>query len=362
MTAQPSVPGTPAASDAAGLTTGAVARRIGVAPTTLRSWDRRYGIGPAARENGRHRRWAPRDIAVLDLMNRLTGSGVPPAEAARHALAHAEDESPPDTSGSPETPGAPDTPGSPRKARRRPGGGNALALGNVRQECRGLARAAVRLDAPAVQTMLETAVTEHGLLVAWEEVIVPALRAVGLKWAVSGERYVEVEHLLSWHVSTVLRGLMTGPVPDARIAPVLLACAPEDQHTLPLEAVAAGLAQRHLPVRMFGAAVPAEALLEAVRRTGPTAVLLWSQSRTTADQELTRRLGDVAWGIRGARTRPVLMLAGPGWAGRPPLPGALRPTGLRDTLTSLRAACDRNRGAGARADRAAADPAAAPAR
>ncbi|MEV6787027.1 MerR family transcriptional regulator, partial [Streptomyces sp. NPDC051098] len=29
-----------------GLTTGAVARRLGVAPTTLRSWDRRYGIGP----------------------------------------------------------------------------------------------------------------------------------------------------------------------------------------------------------------------------------------------------------------------------------------------------------------------------
>ncbi|KOV16261.1 transcriptional regulator, partial [Streptomyces sp. XY511] len=70
-----------------GLTTGAVARRLGVAPTTLRSWDRRYGIGPAAREDGRHRRWTPEDVAVLHEMCRLTSSGIPPAEAARAALA-----------------------------------------------------------------------------------------------------------------------------------------------------------------------------------------------------------------------------------------------------------------------------------
>uniref|UniRef100_UPI00278C55D1 MerR family transcriptional regulator n=1 Tax=Streptomyces venezuelae TaxID=54571 RepID=UPI00278C55D1 len=76
-----------------GLTSGAVARRLGVAPTTLRSWDRRYGIGPAARESGRHRRWTPDDIAVLQEMCRLTASGVPPAEAARAALAAEADRS-----------------------------------------------------------------------------------------------------------------------------------------------------------------------------------------------------------------------------------------------------------------------------
>ncbi|MFD9727415.1 MerR family transcriptional regulator, partial [Streptomyces sp. NPDC059072] len=66
-----------------GLTTGAVARHLGVSPTTLRSWDQRYGIGPAAREDGRHRRWTAGDVAVLDEMCRLTASGVPPAVAAR---------------------------------------------------------------------------------------------------------------------------------------------------------------------------------------------------------------------------------------------------------------------------------------
>ncbi|MFD9480770.1 MerR family transcriptional regulator, partial [Streptomyces nojiriensis] len=89
---EPAHPGEPAepaeaAEPAHGVTTGAVARRLGVAPTTLRSWDRRYGIGPAAREDGRHRRWTSGDIAVLQEMCRLTASGVPPAEAARAARA-----------------------------------------------------------------------------------------------------------------------------------------------------------------------------------------------------------------------------------------------------------------------------------
>ncbi|MFD0431772.1 MerR family DNA-binding transcriptional regulator [Streptomyces zhihengii] len=47
----------------AGLTTGEVARRLGVAPTTVRSWDRRYGLGPAGRVGGGTaggRRWTSR--------------------------------------------------------------------------------------------------------------------------------------------------------------------------------------------------------------------------------------------------------------------------------------------------------------
>lgn len=54
----------------AGVTTGSLARRLGVSPTTLRSWDRRYGVGPAVRSDGRHRRWTPQDVAMLEEMCR----------------------------------------------------------------------------------------------------------------------------------------------------------------------------------------------------------------------------------------------------------------------------------------------------
>lgn len=219
---------------------------------------------------------------------------------------------------------------------RQPGSGNGLPLGDVRRECRGLARAAVRLDGPALDVLLREAVADHGLVTAWEEVMAPTLHAVGRKWESSGDRYVEVEHLLSWHVSTALRQVVpAGHGSVASVPPVLLACVPGEQHTLPLEALAAGLSERGLPTRMFGAAVPAEALDAAVRRMGPAAVVLWSQARSTANHALARHVAGSSFGVKGARTRPLMLLAGPGWAGRRPEPGTLRPGGLREALDAL---------------------------
>ncbi|MDN3024279.1 MerR family transcriptional regulator [Streptomyces sp. S.PB5] len=307
----------------AALTTGALARRLGVSPTTLRSWDRRYGIGPAVRADGRHRRWSSGDVEVLERMCRLTASGVPPAEAARLAK-RATDSAPPEVD-------------EPRQPRARSRAAGTLPLGDVRQECRGLARAAVRLDASEVERQLETAVERYGVTVAWQEVMVPTLHAVGRKWASSGDRYVEVEHLLSWYVSTVLRrctpsAARQGASPAA--GPVLLACVPGEQHTLPIEALNAALGELGLPTRMFGAAVPGEALAAAVRRLGPVAVFLWAQARSTASPSLARHVADTSWGIRGARSRPVVVLGGPGWSGRATR-DLLRPATLKDAVGTL---------------------------
>ncbi|MFE0465227.1 MerR family transcriptional regulator [Kitasatospora sp. NPDC058965] len=293
----------------AGLPTGAVARRLGVSPTTVRSWERRYGIGPSHRETGHHRRWSPEDIGLLEAMCHLTARGVPPGEAARAVLA----------AGAPagEGPAVPAPSAGPRAA---PGGSRALRVGAVRPDCRGLTRAAVRLDSPEVARILREAVAGLGVVDAWTEVMMPALRAAGRKWAATGEQYVEVEHLLSWHVSTVLRAAAVRPGALRPVPPVLLAAMPDEQHTLPLEAVAAGLADRGLPFRMLGAAVPARALLDAVRRTGPGAVMLWSQDRRTAEPTLVRRLAQLGWGPHGSRGHALVLATGPGWtrATRPP--------------------------------------------
>ncbi|WP_369212499.1 MerR family transcriptional regulator, partial [Streptomyces flavofungini] len=271
----------------ASLTSGAVARLLGVAPTTLRSWDRRYGLGPAERAQGQHRRWSPRDVAMLEYMCRLTSSGIPPAEAARlvkhrrHAAEgrqdkhgrHAADDQV-DTEWAVGV-GGPQRHSAPRPVPPVP------PAPDLRREGRGLARAALRLDADEVEDRLNTLVGAIGLIPAWEEVMVPTLRAAGRKWELSDDRYVEVEHLLSWHVSTTLRGASllaprTGPPPHP--GPVVLACAPGEQHTLPLEALNAALRQSGVPTRMLGGCVPADALAACVRRTGPAAVVLWSQS------------------------------------------------------------------------------------
>ncbi|MEU1508112.1 MerR family transcriptional regulator [Kitasatospora sp. NPDC005748] len=325
--------GPPDAPEDAGLPTGGVARRLGVSPTTVRSWERRYGIGPADRAAGHHRRWSRQDIAVLEAMCRLTARGVPPGEAARAALAErraALHDAPPPAGRPPGTEGSGDIP-----ARRDPGGSRALRVGTVRPECRGLARAAVRLDAPEVAGILRDAVVALGVVEAWTEVMMPALRAAGRKWAADGEQYVEVEHLLSWHVSSVLRGVAVETGPTRPVPPVVLAAVPGEQHTLPLEATAAALTERGLPFRMLGAAVPFRALLDAVHRIGPGAVMIWSQDRHTADPELLHRVSGSTWGPRGSRTRALVVAAGPGWARALPPAAAACPRTLASAVDLL---------------------------
>ncbi|MFD9691672.1 MerR family transcriptional regulator [Kitasatospora sp. NPDC059146] len=326
----------PAASDSVsgpledvGLPTGGVARRLGVSPTTVRSWERRYGIGPAHREAGHHRRWNQQDIAVLETMCRLTARGVPPGEAARAALAERD--------GSPHP--APGRPEANSRGRNRPGpgpgGSRALGVGTVRPECRGLARAAVRLDAPEISRILREALETLGVVDAWTDVMMPALRAAGRKWAADGEQYVEVEHLLSWHVSSALRSVAVGAYTARRTRTVLLTATPLELHTLPLEATAAALTERAVAFRMLGAAVPHRALLDAVHRIGPGAVMIWSQDRHTADRELVRTVSDSAWGPHGSRGGAVVVAAGPGWARNQPPSGAARPATLAEAVDLL---------------------------
>ncbi|MGW5351412.1 MerR family transcriptional regulator [Streptomyces sp. NPDC004031] len=331
--AAPRTPPDPPSGEAgAGITTGALARRLGVSPTTLRSWDRRYGLGPAVRPGGRHRRWAPHDVAVLEEMCRLTATGLPPAEAARLALRAPALPRPRRDGASPTGEPARPAPPAPGLPRREPSDEEA------RLACRGLVRAAVRLDAAAVQSGLTAAVRRYGLIGAWQEVMVPALRAAGRRWESSGDRYVEVEHLLSWHVSSVLRAeALAAAPPDAAGHTAVLACVPDEQHTLPLEALNAAAVQASVATRMLGGAVPVEALVPAVRRTGPRVLVLWSQSRSTSSVPLAQHLAAARWGVRGARTRPLVVAAGPGWP--PEVAGTARPRTLPEALGLLLDAC-----------------------
>ncbi|MFB6528813.1 MerR family transcriptional regulator [Streptomyces sp. NPDC056399] len=309
-----------------GITTGAVARLLGVSPATVRSWEQRYGIGPAERAEGRHRRWSAADVSMLEEMCRLTATGVPPSEAAHAALRVRSDGQTADA----KTPGRRSEEPAAHPGRAESG----MRRGDVGHEVRALSRAAMRLEGPAMEVLLQRLLTEYGLVVAWEEVIAPTLRAVGSKWAASDDRFVEVEHLMSWQVSAALRrATVRRSEVSGAASPVVLACVPGERHTLSLEALAAGLTERGQLVRMFGADVPAETLDAAVRRIGPAAVVLWAQTAVTADASLAGRIADTAFGVRGARTAPHVLLAGPGWLGQPIAPGASTgPPGLKEAL------------------------------
>lgn len=162
------------------------------------------------------------------------------------------------------------------------------------------------LDAAAVTRQLTEAVTEDGVLAAWQSLLCPVLVAVGRRTEVTGQG-VEAEHLLSQCAGGVLRHRAGRPGTAADGRPVLLACAAGELHSLPLDALAAALAEVGVATRVLGAAVPQPAIDRAVRRLRPAALFLWSQLPATGDPA---RLADVP-----ATRPPVAVVAGgPGWS------------------------------------------------
>lgn len=307
------------------LSAGAVARRLGVAVTTLRTWHQRYGLGPSEHVPGHHRRYTPADLARLEIMRRLTAEGVTPAEAARWAR-QAPAAVPPDLGarmwlGGSATGRRPDAgPGG-----LRDGGGTTIPVGRAGPVARGLARAAMRLDSAAIGETIAHALATDGVVATWDGLLRPVLVGIGERHAATAG-LIEVEHLMSRCVSEALAAAARAHPPTGP-ARILLSCADEEQHSLPLEALGAGLAEAGVSYRMLGARVPVAALVEAVNRTGPAAVVLWSHTRATADPHQLSAL-------LAAPRRPLLVLAaGPGWRADTLPAGVVRPADLAEAIS-----------------------------
>jgi transposase-like protein len=296
------------------LPVAAVARQLGIAPATLRTWDRRYGIGPSGHTTGRHRRYAPADIARLELMQRALLRGATPAEAAEYALRApvlvelADRDAALDFELEPVAAvgsGPDHRSKKPRGARSVRTGGRVLRLPGGSLQARGLGRAALAMDATAAQRLITEAIAERGVITIWNTVIRPVLCAVAARWERSGE-YVEVEHLVQECALAAMIGatpLVTAP---RNPRPVLLCCVPDERHSLPLYALRAALAGCGIGTQMLGAALPAEALASAVRRTGPAAVVLWAH--------LPRYAWPAVFDHIPKTRQPVRLFAcGPGW-------------------------------------------------
>ncbi|MDL4772112.1 MerR family transcriptional regulator [Actinomadura xylanilytica] len=305
-----------------GLSVGAVARRLGVPPSTLRTWGRRYGIGPSRHSAGGHRRYDDADVARLELMNRLILDGVPPEEAARSALATETGTLPP---------AIPSLAGS---AKGR--GGHRLTVPDATPATRALARAALAMDTPTMRDLIGGALRRDGAERAWQELLAPVLIGIGDRHAATGA-IIEVEHVLSGCIRDALAAeaaAQAAETPPLTARPVLLACAPEEQHSLPLYALGAALAGERISVRVLGARVPARALGESMRRLGPAAVFVWSQTSWTGDPAPLAELP-------GSRPPARLIIGGPGWEdGRLPA-SAHRVGSLPAALAEVRAALGR---------------------
>ena len=305
----------PSIDAAATFPVAAVARRLGVAAATLRTWDRRYGLGPSVHEAGCHRRYTLSDLARLETMRRMVNAGVPPAQAAKLAS---------DASNA----AIAQVAEVPHDLVEQADAVDSLMTPNAPALARGLSRAALSLDSLACRAAVDQQLNTHGVLWTWEKIIAPVLVALGKRWELTNKT-IEVEHLLS-EVTVAALGAYADRCTDPRNSrPVLLVCAPEELHSLPLYAIAAGLSEHQVSCRILGARVPHQALVSAMQRIGPSAVMVWSQTYGVVD---TTRLA----GLPFQRPAAKIFAGGPGWA--PILPNDVtRISSLKEAIDLLRA-------------------------
>jgi MerR family transcriptional regulator, light-induced transcriptional regulator len=275
-----------------GLGVAAVAQRIGVATSTLRAWERRYGLAPSARTSGGHRRYSADDVAKLQRMRQLIESGMSTATAA--------------------TLGTSGTSKHYEGAVRSADAADRFAAGVQALSPSRTGQAAARL------------LRERGAVAAWTEVFVPYLQALGRQWQRTGGG-VQDEHIAVAALQAALRSYAARQVGRARTVHVVAAALPGEAHTLPLDALAAALADAGCATSVLYD-VPGPALYAAVQRHPGAVVVLWTRGQ--ADLALLRGVCSLARAV---------CAAGPGWR-RARLPKPVRHvTSLPAAVTAVQA-------------------------
>lgn len=263
------------------LTVAAVARKLGVSPSTLRTWDRRYGLGPGSHNVGTHRRYSKTDLIRLTSMVRLIVAGVAPKDAALKALKL-------NVHGSKQ---------AIEKVFRVPE--NQADLVTL------LHRSAMKFNQAQIEKLIRKSIADIGVEATWLEVLSPLLIEVGEVWVRTGNG-IEVEHFLSEILKKILRE-NTGKIDKPRNSrPVLLACVENELHSLALNALAAVLAEARIECIFLGARTPQIALNQVVIKSAPPVIFLWAQSSENVDHAYVKELPTI-------RPAPKVLLGGPGW-------------------------------------------------
>jgi MerR family transcriptional regulator, light-induced transcriptional regulator len=218
-----------------------LSRRVGVASDTLRVWERRYGVLQPRRTPGNIRLYSALDEARIRLMKRYLSEAVAPAQAAELVKS--------------------------ARLRLKPGHSPQLTGHDATLAAKAMTDALEGFDESSAEQALQQLLSEYSTLAVIRDVIMPYLYEVGERWA-ANHMTVAQEHFASNFVHSRLLALARGW--DRGLGPhALLACAPEEWHTLGLIAFGIALHAQGWRITYLGAATPVEMLDPTARRLRP---------------------------------------------------------------------------------------------
>jgi DNA-binding transcriptional MerR regulator len=253
---------------------GELSRRAGVSPELLRAWETRYGLLRPSRSQGGFRLYSDEDEARVRLMRMYQERGLSAAEAARLA-ASAE-------------PAAAEPP--------------AEANGRVRADVQRLSDALDAFDEAGAHAAFDSLVSALSVDALVREAVIPYLEQLGRRWE-QGEASVAQEHFASNLIRGRLLGLARGWGQGAGPR-ALLACAPAEQHDLPLVCFGLALRARGWRITYLGPDTPVETLAELVGALRPRVVVV--------SASLPERLEPALPGLRRLAGKTRLVVAGAG--------------------------------------------------
>lgn len=228
-----------------------VAELTGIGLSTLRAWERRYGVVTPQRSEGRYRLYTDADIRTIAIMASLVSDGWSASEAAAETLQR--------VSGGVERFAADGAPS---------GDGPTEGLAE-------LIKAADSLDGPQVAAILRNGLDPakgsfETLASSW---LLPALVGVGEAWA-DGRLSIAGEHLVSYSVQRRLAAAYEAASGHATGPSVVIGLPPGSRHELGLLAFAVAARRAGMATAYVGADLPSEEWESAVRKRGAQAVVM----------------------------------------------------------------------------------------
>ncbi|ADU46715.1 MerR family transcriptional regulator [Intrasporangium calvum] len=232
------------------------AELTGISLSTLRAWERRYGVVSPVRSDGRYRLYSADDLRALGIMAALVNEGWSAREAAAETKARIE--------GSAQR-------GGPLS--QVDGGPGPRPEASVLPRVDELVAAAGRLDTVAVSDILDEAFSRAGFERVVDDWLMPALSVIGESWA-DGRISIAGEHLLSHAIQRRLAAAYEAAGARTSGPIVTLGLPPGARHELGVLAFAVALRRAGYSTAYLGADLPAGDWGEAVAARGATAVVL----------------------------------------------------------------------------------------
>ncbi len=247
---------------------GVVSRMTNISMATLRAWERRYDFPQSKRTSGGHRLYSERDLLRLQWVKDRLDEGMQTAQAI-NALRHQEESG--HLATEPEPVISEDIrAGQPFFSAYQEHLFESLSQGDLSKADQLLSEA------------LALASPESLIL----NVIAPILEQIGDAWE-NREVSVATEHLATNFLrQRLLIWMISGPPPQP-VAPIVLACAPDEWHEGSLLILGALLRRRRWPVVYLGQAVPMPDLATFIRDVKPSIVVLVAMTEQSA-KELTK--------------------------------------------------------------------------